>query len=114
MTAIANERDYVLELITRVVRECPRRQPTSDDERRASFIFKDEFERLGLATDVQGFEFNDNLYANLALHFGLGSATQADYVEIRWPDGATEKLEKVKANQFLKLEHALKVSGDNK
>jgi hypothetical protein len=36
------------------------------------------------------------------LHFGLGSAAQAE-VEIRWPDGTVEKLEKVKANQFLKL-----------
>jgi len=74
MAATAKEREYVLELITRVVRECPRRQPTSEDERRASFILRDEFERLGLDTEVQGFEFNDNLYANLALHFGVGSA----------------------------------------
>jgi hypothetical protein len=37
------------------------------------------------------------------LHFGLGKAEYADSVEIRWPDGAVEKLEKVKANQFLKL-----------
>ena len=74
MAAIANERDYVLKLITRVVRECPRRQPTSEDERRASYILKEEFERQGMRTEVQPFEFNDNLYANLALHFGLGSA----------------------------------------
>jgi hypothetical protein len=37
------------------------------------------------------------------LHFGLGKAEYADSVEIRWPDGAVEKLEKVKANQFLRL-----------
>lgn len=39
------------------------------------------------------------------LHFGLGGAQKAD-VEIRWPDGAVEKFEGVKANQVLKLEHA--------
>ncbi len=38
------------------------------------------------------------------LYFGLGKAGHADLVEIRWPDGTVEKIEKVKANQFLKLE----------
>ncbi|MEK7409186.1 MAG: CRTAC1 family protein, partial [Acidobacteriota bacterium] len=37
------------------------------------------------------------------LYFGLGKAAQADAVEIRWPDGAVEKLGKVKANRLLKL-----------
>ena len=45
------------------------------------------------------------------LHFGLGKAEFADSVEIRWPDGTTEKLEHVKSNQFLKLEHAARVTG---
>ena len=45
------------------------------------------------------------------LNFGLGNANYADSVEIRWPDGAVEKLEKVKANQFLKLAHPARVSG---
>jgi len=45
------------------------------------------------------------------LHFGLGKAQFADSVEIRWPDGKTEKLEHVKANQFLKLVHEASVSG---
>jgi hypothetical protein len=39
------------------------------------------------------------------LHFGLAGAQQAD-VEIRWPDGKVEKFPGVKANRFLKLEHA--------
>jgi hypothetical protein len=39
------------------------------------------------------------------VHFGLGKAAAADTVEIRWPDGAVEKFENVKANQFLKLVH---------
>ncbi|MFN7992437.1 MAG: CRTAC1 family protein [Bryobacteraceae bacterium] len=45
------------------------------------------------------------------LHFGLGKAGAADSVEIRWPDGAVEKLENVKANQFLRREHEAKVNG---
>jgi len=35
-------------------------------------IMKEEFEKLGLSTSVHDFEFNDSLYKNLALHFGLG------------------------------------------
>ena len=48
------------------------------------------------------------------LHFGLGKARQADSVEIRWPDGATEKFENVPANQFLKLVHEAKAAGGNR
>ncbi|MBN2357931.1 MAG: M28 family peptidase [Deltaproteobacteria bacterium] len=73
----ADERGQLLALIERIVDECPRRQPTSEDERRASQIFVHEFERLGLQTEVEEFRFNDNLYANVALHFGLASAATA-------------------------------------
>ncbi|HEY3442654.1 MAG TPA: CRTAC1 family protein [Paludibaculum sp.] len=38
------------------------------------------------------------------LHFGLAGAATAT-VEIRWPDGKTERHENVKANQILKYEH---------
>ena len=38
------------------------------------------------------------------LHFGLGSAAQADAVEVRWPDGTTTKRENVKAGQMLVVE----------
>jgi len=34
-------------------------------------------------------------------HFGLGQATRADRVEVRWPGGGKTTLENVKANQFL-------------
>jgi hypothetical protein len=47
------------------------------------------------------------------LHFGLEKAAYADLVEIRWPDGAVEKYEKVKANQFLKLVHEAKATKVN-
>ena len=45
------------------------------------------------------------------LHFGLGKATVVDSVEIRWPDGAVEKFENVKANQILKLTHKATANG---
>jgi len=45
------------------------------------------------------------------LHFGIGQAAVADSVEIRWPDGAVEKFEKVQPNQFLKLTHKATTKG---
>ncbi len=36
-------------------------------------------------------------------HFGLGAATQADSLEVLWPDGTTTRLENVKANQLLEI-----------
>jgi hypothetical protein len=37
------------------------------------------------------------------LHFGLGKAERVDAVEIHWPDGSTQKLENIPANQILKV-----------
>ncbi len=71
--SIASEKDYAYRLIDRVANECPKRRPTSDDERRAQQIFRAEFEKLGLHTHEESFRFNENLYANMALHFGLGT-----------------------------------------
>lgn len=36
-------------------------------------------------------------------HFGLGAASQADSVEVKWPDGTTSALTAVKANQILEI-----------
>lgn len=41
------------------------------------------------------------------LHFGLANEDHAD-VEIRWPDGATQRFSNVKANQFARYEHDAK------
>jgi hypothetical protein len=35
---------------------------------------------------------------DLRLHFGLGTATKMESVEIRWPNGATETLQNVAAD----------------
>jgi enediyne biosynthesis protein E4 len=40
---------------------------------------------------------------DLSLHFGLGSAAQADRIEVRWPSGLVQEWKNVKANQKLRL-----------
>ncbi|MBK8257110.1 MAG: M20/M25/M40 family metallo-hydrolase [Polyangiaceae bacterium] len=59
--------------ISRVVEEAPRRMATSADERRAQEITREEMEKCGLVTEFRPFRWNRSLYANLALHFGLGA-----------------------------------------
>jgi len=68
-----DERRYMVDLLERILRECPQRRSTSDDERRAQEILEGELGALGLRTDWHRFTFNENLYANLALHFGLST-----------------------------------------
>ncbi len=41
--------------------------------------------------------------SDFRLHFGLGDATEAEQVEIRWPSGLVEKLEHLPANRFVTL-----------
>lgn len=41
---------------------------------------------------------------DLRVHFGLGKATKADRIEIRWPSGLNEVLEKVDADQLVYVE----------
>jgi hypothetical protein len=36
-------------------------------------------------------------------HFGLGAATQADSVEVKWPDGTVSRLQSVKVNRVLEI-----------
>jgi enediyne biosynthesis protein E4 len=40
------------------------------------------------------------------LHFGLGPATSVDLVELRWPSGARQRLEKVAADQVVTVREA--------
>ena len=41
--------------------------------------------------------------SDFRLHFGLGSATNVDQIEIRWPSGAVEKLSNVAAGQCIRV-----------
>lgn len=38
-------------------------------------------------------------------HFGIGAATTVDSLRVRWPDGKTQRLTNVKANQTLTLQY---------
>jgi len=67
------ERALIDGLIRRVVDECPRRQATSESERRAQDIVRGVLEAEGLSTHLHSFEFNDNIHENFVLHFGLGT-----------------------------------------
>ena len=37
------------------------------------------------------------------LHFGLGTRTQADSVEVRWPNGTVQRFGAMPANTFIKI-----------
>ncbi len=39
--------------------------------------------------------------SDFRLHFGLGTATKVDKLEIRWPNGLVEKLGNIAANQIV-------------
>jgi hypothetical protein len=47
---------------------------------------------------------------DLRIHFGLGSATKADRLEIRWPSGAVETIEGIEANQILTVREGSGIS----
>jgi hypothetical protein len=42
--------------------------------------------------------------SHAGLHFGLGTATEVDRLEVQWPSGARQILEHVKANQALEIQ----------
>jgi hypothetical protein len=42
-------------------------------------------------------------HSDWRLHFGLGTATKAEEIRIRWPNGATEKLAGIAANRTLTI-----------
>lgn len=73
LTGREDELAYMMRLISFIVDECPRRLATTASERKALEIMETELKRLGLPTEFETFEYNDSLYKNLALHFGLGT-----------------------------------------
>jgi len=42
--------------------------------------------------------------SELILTFGLGQRTQADLLEVRWPSGQVDRLEKIAADQPIKIQ----------
>ena len=57
--------------------------------------------QLNYLTPTHGFESSSLQY----LHFGLGNNAAADTVQVIWPDGMTQLLTHVKADQRLVLDH---------
>ncbi len=57
------------------------------------------------------YSFNDP-----RLHFGLGNSTRADQIEIRWPNGETEIIKDIAANQIVTIKEGTGVvkAGDGK
>jgi hypothetical protein len=45
--------------------------------------------------------------SDFRLHFGLGKATKADSIEIRWPNGVIQRLENVSANHIVKIREGI-------
>jgi hypothetical protein len=80
----AGERSYVEALIRRIVAECPRRKSAGPQERRAQDILRDELKAQGLQTEYFSFRFHNNLYAVLALHFGVATAGSIAYFVSPW------------------------------
>jgi len=42
-------------------------------------------------------------HSDKRLHFGLGSRTRIDSIEVRWPDGVVQEFEGIAANTFIKI-----------
>jgi hypothetical protein len=44
------------------------------------------------------------------LHFGLGSASRVDKLEIRWPDGSSQVFQDVAADRFYQIREGQKLT----
>jgi len=44
--------------------------------------------------------------SDFRLHFGVGTCTKVDAIEIRWPSGTVQRLEKIDVNQILRIREA--------
>jgi hypothetical protein len=47
---------------------------------------------------------------DLRLHFGLGSATRVDAVEVRWPSGGVDTLRNVPADRFVRIKEGIGIT----
>jgi hypothetical protein len=66
-------------------------------------------DRVHVAAVVAGDSFASQ-HAPVA-HFGLGSSTQVDHIEIKWPDGTTARIPSPKINQYHRIGSAEIVNG---
>jgi hypothetical protein len=61
--------------------------------------------KAGHRLQAQQVESQSSYYSvnDLRLHYGLGEATKADLIEVRWPNGKTEVIRDVPANHLVFL-----------
>ena len=61
--------------------------------------------KTGTHYQVQEVQSQASYYSvnDLRLHFGLGNASRADSVEVRWPTGKQELFRDVPANRVVKI-----------
>ena len=61
--------------------------------------------KAGRRLQAQQVESQSSYYSvnDLRLHYGLGEAAKADFIEVRWPNGKTEVVRDVPANQLVFL-----------
>ena len=76
-THATTEAEQLRALVAEMLRIAPVRRPLSEDERRVHAFMAQELQAHGLRTWTEAFRFNDHLYANLLLHFGLGTVATA-------------------------------------
>ncbi|MDP6943298.1 MAG: hypothetical protein QF464_04040, partial [Myxococcota bacterium] len=72
-----DEARWALDLITRIVDECPRRVMGSESERHAHDLLAAALEERGVTSRFHTFRWNRSLYANMALHFSLACVATA-------------------------------------
>jgi hypothetical protein len=81
---IEDEPAYMRELLERIVDLYPQRRATSPQEKQAQALMQREFSKWDTDVQEHTFRFNDHLYANIALHFGVAVAGTASLPGWPW------------------------------
>ena len=53
-------------------------------------------------------------HSDARLHFGLGTRTTVDSIEVRWPNGAVQRFGEIPANTFIKIVEGANAPRDNR
>src|SRR5256714_9152679 len=74
--------------------------------------------KIGARQQVQELSSQSSYYSHNdpRLHFGLGENNRAEQIEIRWPNGQTEIIKDIAANQIVTIKEGFGVvkAGDSK
>lgn len=72
-TKTRHDAEEAVGLIRRIIAACPRRLAGTESERRAQELLQIELEGAGATVELRPFEWNQSLYATMALHFAVGT-----------------------------------------